>query len=305
MDGLTLHQLSALLVLLQERSVTRAAARLGVTQPALSHTLRALRERLGDPLLVPGAGGMVRTARAELLAPQLARLLRELEVTLGSSGTEDPRAWTQRVVLGTWDGFPVTLLPALLTRIATEAPGLDVDVRPLPPEGSAAALEEGRLDLAVEVRPRDAPGLRQRTLADDTFSCAVRSGNPQVGAELDLDTYCALPHVLISPQGEGVSVVDRLLAEQGRSRHVALRIRYFLAAPMVVAHSDLVLTAPTSLCVAMAGRFPLRVLPPPLAIPRFRTHLVWHERQDRSPVHRWVRQALIDAVAAHPPCTVE
>lgn len=294
LDDLTVHQLRALAVLLEEENVTRAAARLGVTQPALSHTLRALRERLDDPLLVSGRGGLTRTARAEALHGRLGRLLRELDGTLRDEGAEDPRAWSQRLVLGTWDGFPLTVLPGVLARVAAEAPGLELDLRPVPPEGSAALVEDGRLDLCVEVRPQGGPGLRQRALAEDHFVCAVRADHPGVGKELDLDTYCRLPHALISPQGEGATVVDNALAALGRSRRIALRVRYFALAPMLVAQSDLLLTAPASLCGFMADKLPLRILPPPLALAGFRMHMVWHERNERAPAHRWLRERIAE-----------
>lgn len=294
LDALTVYQLRALAVLLEEESVTRAASRLGVTQPALSHTLRTLRERLDDPLLVSGRGGLQRTARAEALHGRLGRLLRELDGSLRDDGAEDPRSWSQRLVLGTWDGFPLTVLPGVLARIAQEAPGLELDLRPVPPEGSAAMVEDGRLDLCVEVRAAEGPGLRQRAISEDHFVCVVRADHPAIGETLDLDTYCRLPHALISPQGEGSTVVDNALAALGRSRRIALRVRYFALAPMLVAESDLLLTAPASLCGFMADKLPLRVLAPPLELPRFRMHMVWHERNERAPAQRWLRERIAE-----------
>lgn len=302
-EALSLHQLRVLLLLLEERSVTRAARRLGVTQPALSHALRALRDTLGDPLLVPGGGGLVPTARAVALAPVLHRTLRELEVALGP-GEADPSRWARTLVLGSWDALTLTLLPPLLERIGAEAPGLDLDVVPVPPDGAAAALADGRVDLAVEVRPADAPGLRARTILEDRFACVVRRDHPEVGAELDLDTFLRLPHALISPQGSGRSVVDAALEQLGLSRRVALRIRYFLAAPLVVARSDLVLTAPRSLCERLVQLAPLRILPPPIELPGYHARMVWHERSDADPVHRWFRDRVAEAArqpAAAPP----
>lgn len=300
LEALTLHQLRVLLVLLEERSVTRAARRLGVSQPALSHALRGLRDALGDPLLVSARGGLVPTARAEAVAPALRRALHELEGALRSGAADEPRTWSRTLVLATWDGMSLSVLPRLLARVGAEAPGLCIDVRPVPPEGAAAGLGDGSLDLAIEVRPAEAPGLRTRSLGTDTFACVVRRDHPAVGVALDLDTWLALPHALISPQGRGTTVVDSRLGELGRKRHVALRIRYFLAAPLVVAASDLVLTAPRSLCEQMAELAPLRVFEPPLVLAPFSTRMVWHERADADPVHRWLRDAVVDAVTARP-----
>src|SRR5690606_16775830 len=117
------------------------------------------------------------------------------------------------------------------------------------------------------------------------FSCLLREGHPEVGERLSLARYATLGHALISPQGAGPGIVDRLLAERGLERRVALRVASFLAAPFVVAQSDLVLTAPTLLVGAFAQHGGLRVLSPPLAIPRFTTYLFWHERFDEEPAH--------------------
>jgi len=302
MTDLTLRQLRVLLVLLDERSVTRAARRLGVTQPALSHALRALREATGDPLLVPGSGGLVATARAEALAPALRRTLRELDSAL-SPGDADPTRWTRTLVLGSWDAVTLTVLPAVLERIGREAPGLNLEVVPVPAAGAAASLTDGRMDLAIEVRPAEAPGLRARTIAEDRFACVVRRDHPGVGDELDLDTFLRLPHALISPQGGGRSVVDAVLEPMGLERRIALRIGYFLAAPLVVARSDLVLTAPRTLCERLVELAPLRLLEPPLELPGFHTRMVWHERLDADPVHRWFRERVAEAAgpSASPP----
>ncbi|MFN7143405.1 MAG: LysR family transcriptional regulator [Myxococcota bacterium] len=300
LDRLSVHQLKVLLLLLEERSVSAAARRLGVTQPAVSHSLRALRETLDDALLVAGARGMVPTPRAAALAGPLRRMVRELEVVLGGADAFDPALARRAFVLAMWDGPTLSLVPALLRTVRDEAPGIVLDVRPVPPgTGGGPALEEGTVDLSIEVRPRDRPGLRQRALYHDDYVCLLRADHPEVGETLDLDTYVRLPHALISPQGDGLGVVDRTLAEIGRERHVALRIRYFVAAPLVVAQSDLVLTAPRSLAVGLAGMAPLRMVEPPLALPGFTSYLVWHERADRDPAHTWLRDAVI--TAAGPP----
>ncbi len=295
---LSLHQLHVLLTLLEEQSVSGAARRLGVTQPAVSHALRNLRENLDDPLLVAGARGMVLTPRASELLGPLRRSLRELGLLLGGAPSFDPATARRTFVVAAWDGLALDLLPDLLTRLGSEAPGVDLDVRPAPPAGSGPGLEDGTLDLALEVRPRERPGLKQRRLYEDSFVCLARRDHPDVGERLDLETFLRLPHALISPQGEGSGVVDRCLAELGHTRRVALRIRYFLAAPLVVARSDLLLTAPRRLGEAMAQQAPLRLLEPPLPLPGFTTSLVWHERADQDPGHRWLRDLLVELASA-------
>ena len=177
LDRLSVHQLRVLLILLEEGNVSGAARRLGVTQPALSHSLRALRDNLGDPLLVMGARGMALTPRAAALAGPLRRALRELEQALSGGASFEPATTRRTFVLATWDGVTITLLPRVLARIRAEAPGLELDVRPVPREGSASGLADGGLALAIEVTPRDKPGLQQRKPYEDEFVCLFRAGH--------------------------------------------------------------------------------------------------------------------------------
>lgn len=296
LERLNLQHLRALDVLLTERSVTRAAQRLGMTQSAVSHALRGLREILDDALLVRGAGGMLPTPRAEALRTPLARALRDLESALSASQSFDPEApRTFRVAMS--DAFTLLLLPELMAIVRAEAPGLDLDVRPSPRGRPAQALERGEIDLALVVGTLpEGSSLRTRLLARGELACVVRSDHPRVGATLDLDTFCALPHALISPRGEGPGVVDSVLDALGRSRRIHLRIRYFLAAPLLIARSDLILTGPRRLMQRLANMASLKVLEPPLALPGFTTHLLWHARMHDDPGHRWFRDAVLRSV---------
>jgi DNA-binding transcriptional LysR family regulator len=293
--GINLNLLVTLDALLTEGGVTKAATRLGVTQSAVSHSLRQLRELLGDPLFVRGRGGLVPTPYAERLALPLRRGLTELRRALTDDGGFDPATSRRRFTLASGDAFAVMLLPGLLAGLRAGSPGIDLDVVPTD-RTTAALLENGLVDAAVGVSFADAPGLRQRKLFEEGFACLARAGHPDIPpAGLDLDTWCALPHALISPSGEGQGVVDAALARLGRQRRVALRVRYFLAAPLLIAESDLVLTLPRRVAASFAGAFGLRVYAPPVALPSFTVHLAWHERYDADPGLRWFREALARA----------
>ena len=296
LQQLNLHHLRALDALLAERNVTRAASRLGMTQSAVSHALGGLREALGDPLLVRGRGRMVPTPRAEALAGPLHAALLALEAALVEGPRFDPATANRTFVMAMGDAFSLTLLPQLLRIVRQEAPGVDLDVRPAPGGSSAVALERGDVDLAFGVDIPNVVALRTRALFEDSFACLVREGHPEVGATLDLDTFCRLPHALMSPEGSGPGVVDRVLAELGRSRRVALRIRYFVAAPLVVSESDLILTGPRRQLTRLAQRAPLRVLEPPMPMPHFTTRMIWHLRAQEDPAHRWLREAVVRAL---------
>jgi len=296
--GINLNLLHALGVLLEEANVTRAAARLGVSQSAMSHTLRQLREHFDDRLLVRGARGMLLTPHAEALRGPLRRGLAELARVVRGQVSWAPadEARTFRVALGDYVG--VRVLPRLLEHLRREAPKVDIVVRPMELRTDVPQLDSGELDLMVALKA-NAPGLRQRALLTDTFACLARDGHPQISSaeDLTLDRYCSLKHVLISPRGESGSYVDTALAALGRHRRVVLQVPYFLVAPLVVARTDLILTAPAQLATELAQHYPLQVLPAPLELATFTLNMIWHERFDDDPAHRWLRSALVDSGA--------
>lgn len=291
--GIDLNLLVTLDALLTEHSVTRAAARLGLSQSAVSHALGRLRELFSDPLLVRGRGGMLMTPRAESLIMPLRRGLADLGRVVASGATFDPGRDSRRFFAAATDYVEATLLPPLLAHVTRTAPGVDLDLRPLAAD-LALALESGDLDVAmVAYRAPEAPGLRQKKLFAEDFVCVARRDHPAIDGDcLDLDTYTALAHALIAPSGRAGSVVDAALAELGRSRRVALRVPHFLVAPLVVAGSDLILTCPRRTAQALARTLPLTLLEPPLSLPAFDVWAVWHERYQHDPAHAWLRAAI-------------
>lgn len=301
LPAIDLNLLLVLDALLTERSVTRAAARLGLSQPAASHALRRLRDVLGDPLLVPGTGGMVPTPRAEELAAGLRRGLVELERALRGEARFEPATSTRVFHVASPDYPEGTAFPALFRRVAVEAPRVSLQLRPLGP-GLRAELESGALDLVLAGREVEQQldltrGIVRALAVDEPFVTIVRDGNPRVGRSLDLRTFAALGHVLISTGGGGRGYVDQALAERGLERHVALRVPHFLGVPFVVASSDLVATVPRWVASEAAKVLPLRLLSPPLALPPALAYLYWHERASSDPGHAWMREAMLEAFA--------
>lgn len=283
--------------LLTERSVTKAARRLGITQSAMSHNLRQLRDIFGDPLLVRGKGGMQPTPRAEELSIPLRSGLQSLRRTLAGETSFDPSESTRRFVVAAGDAVAMLMLPRLLERMRETGPNIDLDIVPFDGRRYATQLETGEVDVAVSAFFPDAPAIRMRKLRPESFVCVVRDGHPCVGESLDLATWAKLPHVLVSPQGTGgPGVVDRVLAEHGLERRVAVRIRYFLAAPLLVAQTDLVLTVVRSLAEMFARSEPVRLLEPPVELPTFSMGIGWHERVAKDPANRWIREQLAYAL---------
>ena len=299
-----LNLLVAFDALARERSVTRAASRVGVTQSAMSHALRRLRDQFHDPLLVRGKAGMVLTPRALALVVPIRSGLVTFGRALDEPHAFDARSSKRTFCIASPDLFDVVLLPPLLERIRAAAPAIDVAVVPADDRGLADRLETGEIDVAIRpqfegsLADEIAPGVSRRHLVRDRFVCLLRSGHPALGGSrrsptIALDAFAASSHVVVSPTGTGRGVVDDALAKHGLSRRVALRIPQFYSALATVAKSDLVLTAPTALA-RLASSLPVVAVPPPLKLVGHAIHLLWHERFTRDEGHRWLRDLLTE-----------
>lgn len=297
LERLDLNLLVALRALLAERHVTRAAARVGLTQPAMSHALARLRSALGDPLLVRTRAGMTLTARAAELAEPLERTLGELARLLAAPGAFEPARSSRTFHVATTDYVELVLMPAVLARLWREAPNVVVKLRTLDGRG-LEELDAGRVDVVLGPLTAAERGslLAQRVLRE-RFVCVVRGDHPGVGRRLSLERFLALPHALITPRGESGGIVDTALAKLGARRRIAVEVPHFLVAPFLVEKTDVVLTLAERVARALAPSVRLRVLAPPreLDLPGFDVSLVWHERDRADPAHAWFRGVIASA----------
>ena len=285
-----LNLLLALDGLLSQRSVTAAAKRVRVTPSSMSHSLSELRALLGDPLLVRSGRGMVLSPRAEALVGPLHALLMDAERLLRGGTTFDPATAARRFVIAAPDFLGTLLLPPLLEAAAREAPDTSLEIVPSARRGNAWLLETGEVDLALGAIVDKAPGIRRMDLCTEGFACAARKGHPSIDGVLDLDSYVETPHLLITLGDDaGPTWIDQALAKLGKKRHVAAAVRYFMAAPLIVARSDLLLTGPSMLIRYFAELVPLQVLRPPIDLPTYPEEAYWHERFDEDPAHAWLR----------------
>jgi DNA-binding transcriptional LysR family regulator len=287
--AIDLNLLVALQALLTERHVTRAAARMGLTQPAMSHALGRLRTTLGDPLLVRGQSGLQLTARAASLVDPLDRLLRDASALLAAP-TFDPKTSTRRFRIATSDYMEIVLMPRFLEHLSEEAPNIDI-VMVRHAQGTAQ-LDEGEADLMmVPPGPLERSDTRAQRILDEKFVCVVRADHPTVGKKMTLDRYVELGHVLVSPRGDGVGLVDHALAKVGRTRRVAVVVPHFLVAPFLVERTDYVLTVAARIARSLLPAVKLKLLPVPaeLDLPGFDVRVVWHERDHADPAHAWLR----------------
>ncbi|HEU0199253.1 MAG TPA: LysR family transcriptional regulator, partial [Burkholderiaceae bacterium] len=265
---LDLNLLRALDALLDERHVSRAAARLHLSQPATSSLLARLREVFNDPLLVRTGRDLAVTPRALLLAPRVRAVLDDIEGLLAEGRRFDPLTARQRFVVATTDYVQALLTPSLPHKLPVVAPGVDLALVAPDSTRIERQLADGEIDLAVLNLTRAPGALHSRTVLTERFVVIARKKHPKVRRTLTLDRFCALEHVLVSPRGGSfVGPTDEVLAARGLSRRVRLSVQGFLPVPEIVALSDLIAVYPERLARRYAAQ--LIIVDPPLELPSF------------------------------------
>jgi len=292
-----LNLLTALEALLDERSVTRAAGRVGVSQPAMSHALGRLRALFDDRLLVRETGGTRLTPRAEALIEPLRRVTDGARALMRRP-TFTPEGATNTFRVAISDQHAAFLLPPLVRRATREAPGVTFDIGPTGAD-TRERLADGRLDLAITVATTgpDDDAFQQRILCRDRFVSVARHGHPELVEPLTPERFAAIPHVLVSVTGRTEGVVDRELAKLGLKRRVALRTRDFLSAAAVVVESDLIATLPAKFAFARFADGSARIVDPPISLPEFDVATLWHTRLRDDPAHIWLRDLVVEVCA--------
>lgn len=293
-----LNLLITLDALLDAGSVAGAARRLGLSPSAMSRALARLRETTGDPLLVRAGRGLVPTPRARELRDRVGELVREGQAVLRPQQAVDPARLERTFRLRSSDGFVEAVGPALLARLAVEAPGVRLHFL-AKPDKESGPLRSGELDFETGViGAATAPELRTQALFQDHFVAVVRPGHPLCDGPLTASRYAAARHVLVSRRGQPRNPVDEVLASQGLSRTVITLVPGFATALALVRGSDLVATVPALHCASLLGD--LVTLPLPFPLPGIRVALLWHPSQDADPAHRWLR-TLIRETCSRPP----
>ena len=283
-----LNLLVALDALLEERHVTRAAERIGLSQPATSNALARLRGVFGDDLLVRGAGGMNPTPFALALAEPLRQALRQVERVLDSDIDFSPATAANRFVVRMSDLLSQLLLPGLLADLATSGPGIQLDVVHLPPGRTVDAIERDEVHVAVSMGLNHSASIRCETLLDDRMMCVFRAGHPLASRALTLETFLVHGHLKVSMSPTDTRFVDDVLAGQGLRRRVVANVPHWLVVPHVLATTDLVAVMPGRLAEAIRGTA-LIAREPPFATAPFDWKVYWHRRYDGSRSVDWLR----------------
>jgi len=306
---LDLNLLRVLDEVLSERSITRAAQRLAMTQPAVSNALKRLRETLGDDLVRRSRHGVEPTPQALVWWPTVRDALAQLRATL-APGEFEPAQAHQAFVLAMSDATAAKLVPGLIRIFEREAPGLSLRVLPLTTRDPRELLASGAAELAIGHFPgvlaelgathlqEAVPRFAHQRLYDGEYVVVMRKGHPLAAQPLDLDAYCGARHLLVSFSGRPFGFVDEALTAVSRRRRVVLTVNQFFTAGQVVATTDLLTVLPRHF-VGATGRTDALVLRElPLAVPAVHVDALWHRQQAHSRAHAWLRQAVVRAAGA-------
>jgi len=297
-DRIDVDLLTALDALLETRNVTRAAAKIGMSQPALSARLTRLREVFGDRLFLPAPNGrgVVPTPRAMALAPVVSSILDQMRAMLEPAGF-DPSTSTRTFTVALHENPAVMLSPDLVPRAQAEAPYLRLVLALPAKERMLDLLEQGDVDLFIGVRAQGDKVWLSRTLFEDRFATAQRKRHPRGPSALDLDAFCAASHLLVSSEGDSFSgMVDDALLGIGRKRRVSLSLQSYAVAPTIVATSDLLCTLPRRFLQRYTST--LDLFEPPIELPPVEVTAFWHARSQEDLGHQWLRSQLFAAATA-------
>ncbi len=298
-DKIDLHLIRVLHTVLTDRSVSRAAIRLGMYQPAVSAALKRLRELAGDPLLVRSGAQMVPTEAGLRMVEPAASILRAAEMLFSDARSFEPASATHTFRIAASDYLDPVFLPRIVAQVKSQAPLTHIEIHPLSSDSDYHAhLAQGEVDLVIGNWLQPPDDLHMARLFDDEVVSLVSRDHPAARRGWDLNSWLAAEHIAPTPTHPGArGIIDQMLDSLGHQRHITARCAHFGLIPDMVAASLLVLTTGRQYCERVAQRLPLAILPCPAAMPRLMYYQLWHERTHASSASRWLR-ALAKEVAA-------
>ncbi|RZA04327.1 MAG: LysR family transcriptional regulator [Proteobacteria bacterium] len=291
-----LNLLRVFLAIWEERSLSKAGARLHISQSAVSHALSRMRAEFGDALFVRNSKGVAPTDFSEAMAPKVRALMRQLEEMYSGGRAFDPKKVKRKFTLAAGDYFSITKLDAFVARLATEAPSVKLICRPILNIFHLDKFEKGEIDLAITaINVATKEGFHSHELSRDEIYVCARKNHPQVKLKLSAETYLSLKHLNVSNYGSEEGVVDEYLAPLGKKREVSLVTSSFFDAARLLRSTDLVLSAPQKICEGLSREYGLNAYPLPFRFGARPISMIWHERTHGDPFHSWIRKLILSA----------
>jgi DNA-binding transcriptional LysR family regulator len=296
-----LNLLVVLHTILAEGGVSRAAAKLNLTQSTISHALSRLRAEFGEPLFVRQGRALVPTALTRSLQVPLAQALQSLGAVLATASRFDARRTPAVFTIAVRDPSEALLLPAFARTLATMASNVEMRFVQVRRRAIEAGLVDGSLDAAIDIPLALSDYIRRQPLGVDDLVVIARTGHPQIRRTLGTKDYLGLDHVMVTSRRRGAAPEDLALAELGFHRRVRLRCRSYAGALRVVEQTDFVLTVPRSSTRLFPPQSSTKIHPLPFPSRGLETLLYWHEAMDADPGNRWLRELVLAALRAPRP----
>jgi DNA-binding transcriptional LysR family regulator len=297
LSRLDLNLLVAFDALLTERSVTRAASRVGLGQSAMSHNLARLRSLFGDELLTRGADGMRPTPRAMALVDPVRVTLAQIQSAVLQREAFEPATAHRVFRIGLADSIEVAVIPGLIERLQEAAPCVSIRLRSTNRMSILEELDTGNLDLGIGVFDHGQTHHKRRQLYTDSFLCLFSAEQLNLTPPISLQDYLRWPHVLTSLADDTRGAVDEALAKHKLRRSIIMTTPGFLAVPFIVRRARVITTMPSRLARYFSDAFGLVTSPVPVDLPSFTISLLWHASFDHDPGHLWLRQTMSGLVA--------
>lgn len=291
-----LNLLKAFDALMTERAVTRAASRISLSQPAMSHALARLRLLFGDPMFVRNASGMEPTARALEIAPLIAAAIERIETALNLGTDFDPAQSTATFTAGIAEGAEATIIGHLAHTFSRQAPDATLRLKSVSRADSTEQLDRGIIDVGIARMMKFPERFHSQALMQDPMVILARRGHPLAGRSLSVETYADLGHVFVTPQGNMGGSVDHFLATLGMKRRIALYLSTNLALPAALAATDLIATVPRRIARQIATMADVEIMALPIDMPTT-ISMAWHRRTASEAAQVWFRSLLIAAAA--------
>lgn len=289
--GIDLNLLIAFDALLSEGSVSSAAARIGLSQPAMSKRLANLRLLFADDLFLRHADGVRPTEKALDLADPIRMALRQIEDALGGMATFAPERSRRVFRIATTDHIAATFMPEVMAALQAQAPRISVILRSLHRHEIAEGLEKGSIDLALTILPDAPTAIKRSSLFHVDWIAIVSADHPEIGPELTLDLYLKYPHVVVTHVGDLKGYIDRMLDDRGLRRTVAMSLPYALAVPAIIARTSMICTLSANI-LRLSDWPGVKAFPIPLDYSGYRETMLWHRRNDSDSGHIWLRRLL-------------
>lgn len=280
----------------REGGITAASRRLHLSQPAVSHALGRLRELLNDPLFERRGHEMIPTPLARSLADSVSHSLGNLEQMLQRVGHFEPGTAHRCFTIAARDSHELRFLPALMARIGREAAHIDVASVRIDRRDLEEDLQSGEIDLALDVALPLSNDVRRERVGSEPLVVLARADHPVVQGKLDIETYTALSHVLITGRRRGGGYEDSALGKLGLARHIKLRCQQHAAASQVVSQSDLLATMTRSQALIVNRTTHNQLLPFPIDVPPLESFLYWHANVEEDPASQWFRAQVLDSI---------